>query len=211
MDGWMDGWMDIQTPHMFPEILSQHLFCSSWQFLFLPVYLWWQFCAHIDPHTSTPSTLALATQSNKHSSLLWNSLQHGDWLACIWLWWAPGPEKTTSWNYLSAPSYSVFIVLASCPAAARQPGCFSWKRWLLAAAPPLATSLSAPSSSVFIVSGRGAGAAELAAAWAFACLCCISSAVDLHKSAYVLTTCYKMWSNPLNPLCVYNWKLADLG
>lgn len=33
---------------------------------------------------------------------------------------------------------------------------------MLAAAPPLATSLSAPSESVFIVLGSGAGAAELA-------------------------------------------------
>lgn len=92
-------------------------------------------------------------------------------------------KKTTSWNYLSAPSHSVYIVLASCADAARQPGCFSWSGWLLAAAPPLATSLSAPSSSVFIVSGSGAGAAELApalsaAAWAPTCLCCISSTVD---------------------------------
>lgn len=129
------------------KILSQQLSCSCLQCSFLPVYLWWQFCAHIDPHTSNPSALALATQTNKHSSLLWNSLQHDDWLACIWMWWAPGAEKTTSWNYLSAPSYSVLIVLASCSAAARRPGCFSWSCWLLAAAPPLATSLSAPSAS----------------------------------------------------------------
>lgn len=133
-----------------------------------------KFCARIDPHSSPPSALALATQSNKHGSLLWNPLQHGDWLACIWPWWAPGPEKFTSWNYLRAPSYSVFIVLSRADAA-RPPGWFSWLRWLLVAEPPLATSLSAPSSSVFIVSGSGAGADKLAAAlsaaaWASVCL-----------------------------------------
>lgn len=164
------------TQQMFTEILSQHLSCSCWQCLFLPVYLWWKCCACIVPRTRAPSALALATHSNKHSSLLWNSLQHGDWLGCIWLWWAPGPEKTTSWNYLSAPSYPVFIVLANCVDAARQPGCFGRPRWLLAAAPPLATSPSAPSSSVFIVSGCGADAVCLAAALSAAAGACVSVA-----------------------------------
>lgn len=114
----------------------------------LPLHRHWQ-------HTHTNAPIYCGAHCSVEAELVAGLALLGTWI------WEKKKRKTTSWN-LSAPSYSVFIVLASCSAAARHPGRFSWSSWMLAAAPPLATSLSAPSSSVFIVLGRGASAVELA-------------------------------------------------
>lgn len=148
---------------------------------------------------SSPSPLALAFQSNKHSHVLWNSLHRGDCLGCIWLQWAP--EKTTVWNYLSAPSYSVFIVLATCSAAARHPGSFGWLCWLLVLASPPATGLSAPSNSVFIVLGKGSGAAGLAGVLSAAAWASVFPFVVPHQwTLYRVCQQLKIWCNSQNQL-----------
>lgn len=109
--------------------------------------------------TSIGNTLKQTQQSAlKPTTAWWLSWLR---LALVGTWTWKKKQKTTSWNYQSAPSASVFIVLASWSAAARHPGGLSWSSWMLAAAPPLATSLSAPSGSVFIISDSGASAAEI--------------------------------------------------
>ena len=172
---------------MFTDSLIQHLS------LFLATLVS-SCCAHIDSQIITPPALALATHSNKHSGLLRNSLLRGGWLARIVLWWAPGPEKTTSWNYLSAPSYSAFIVPASCSTLPSSLAALAGCVGLLAAAPPLATSLSAPSCSVFIVLGSEPGAAELAAALSAAAWASVSLLL-FPNSGLPNTNLHRFWQH----------------
>lgn len=92
-------------------------------------------------------------------------------------------KKTTVWNYLSAPSYSVFIVLATCSAAARRPGRFRRLCWLLVLPSLLATGLSAPSDSIFIVLEKGCrccqpGRSTISSSLSFCLPLCCSSSVD---------------------------------
>lgn len=92
------------------------------------------------------------------SRSLCNSLQHGDKPARVWLWWAlEQKEKSTSWNYLSVPSY--------CFCLGKQRRCCQASRLLL-----LLVALAAncgvdtsdlPVSTVFIARRRCAGAASL--------------------------------------------------
>lgn len=145
------------------------------------------------------STQQQAVPHHLHSHVLWNSLHRGDCLGCIWLQWAP--EKTTVWNYLSAPSYSVFIVLATCSAAARHPGSFGWLCWLLVLASPPATGLSAPSNSVFIVLGKGSGAAGLAGVLSAAAWASVFPFVVPHQwTLYRVCQQLKIWCNSQNQL-----------
>lgn len=95
-------------------------------------------CSRLQQPFAISNTVKLVQLSTaKVSTVCWSTWLH---LALVGTWML---KKTTSWNYLSASSYSVFIVLAGCLAAARHPGCCYWLRRLVAAAPPLATSLSA--------------------------------------------------------------------
>ena len=120
-------------------------------------------------------------------------------LVATWTW-----KKTTSWNYLSAPSHSVYIVLASCADAARQPGCCSWSGWLLAAAPPLATSLSAPSSSVFIVSGSESWCCRTGTSSISSSLSPRLSLLHFLNSGLWLTNLHRFWQHVIK--CEVNHK-----
>lgn len=80
-------------------------------FLFFLVHLWWQFCAHIVPHTSSPSALSLSHWQHIQGNVAVyceEPLQHAADLfgraSCTSAW------KTTNWNYLSVPSYSVLLL-----------------------------------------------------------------------------------------------------
>lgn len=130
---------------MFTQTLSQHLWWSCWQSLFLPVYLWWQFCVCIVPHMCAPSTLVLATHLNKQQSTV--KLTAAWWLSL----WRLALVSTWTWkNYQLELSVSPQLPCFYC--SGKLCGCCQ-AAWLLATAPPLAMSQSAPSSSVCIVSG----------------------------------------------------------
>lgn len=77
----------------------------------------------------------------------------------ICLWWVRKEKSETA----TGTSSAAFIVLAGRSGAARLLGCVRWLRLTLAAAPKLATVLSAP-CSFFPLSSRVIGAPELAAA-----------------------------------------------
>lgn len=144
-------------------------------------------CPHCSTHRRSPNTAKQTQQSTVKPTAAW-------WVRCVWLWWTPGPEKTTSWNYQSAPSYSVFIVLASGSAAARQPGCFSWWSWMLAPVLLLAISLSAPGEHCLYRLGERCR-------WCRPGSGTISSSLSLcpsllHFWRFDPTTCNKMWGTP---------------
>lgn len=143
--------------------------------------------------------------------LHWHSSQTNTAMCCethcivVTVWVAFGfsehLKKPTVWNYLSAPSYSVFIVLATCSAAARHPGSFGWLCWLLVLASPPATGLSAPSNSVFIVLGKGSGAAGLAGVLSAAAWASVFPFVVPHQwTLYRVCQQLKIWCNSQNQL-----------
>lgn len=117
-------------------IPCQHPFCCCWRQLFFSFNT--ILCPHCSTHrlslaTSTGSTVKQTQQSTvKLPASQWLTPLH---LALVgtWMW------KTTSWNYLSAHSYSVFIVLASCSRCCQAP----WLPLALLCSPLAATPLLA--------------------------------------------------------------------
>lgn len=122
-------------------------------------------------------SLTLTTHSRKCGSLLWRATA-----ACCWLIRSRVVHLGLK-NYqleLSVSSQLLCVIVverwpstAAAAAAARSTGCFSWLRWKLAAASPLATNLSAPGSCVSITQVSDASAADLAAALSAAPACTV--------------------------------------